>query len=84
MVNNHSSKIGGNEAEPETSMKYRGYYSLTLVTPDGEVAKTEQTAEFEVDEFEHPGGRLRRIALNEMLRQSAMGVCINEFSEVSV
>ena len=63
-------------------MKYRGHYSLTQVSEEGEVGKTECVAEFEVDEFEHPGGRLRRIAYNEMEKLRALGVSINEFCEI--
>ena len=63
-------------------MRYRGYYSLTLVSEQGEVAKADHMAEFEVDEFEHPGGRLRKIALDEMEKHSALGMSINEFSEI--
>lgn len=63
-------------------MKYRGFYSLTLLSDQGNVAKSEQSADYEVDEFEHPGGRLRKIALAEMEKQHAVGFSINEYSEI--
>ncbi|TQV70150.1 hypothetical protein FKG94_21750 [Exilibacterium tricleocarpae] len=63
--------------------KYRGHYSLTTVSEQGEVDKCSRSTEFEVDEFEHPGARLRRIAYAAMEKYNALGVSIGDFREVT-
>lgn len=62
-------------------MKYWGTYSMLFADSEMDLSYKHFCVDFEVDEFTHPGARLRFLASEHMKREQAVGMAVHRIEE---